>query len=689
MSLSAFDEFNLDALLDESAPAIVVAASNADGATNDETDNNGSNDNALLLGEPDEQTFGNSNNNNSIKQAAPSPPATSTTYSQAQVEALCSNDNPDWAGGPVPCPNATYTGSDDIFEGVTSSPTFAPPPPAIDGNNNIAPNEFVSSTRSPSKAPSSTLSNDLASIIDGVGDTASPTKSPSVSPTTSTPTKRPSVSPSKQSAGTFITSEFGDSDETATTYPTFYSCSVTSQEELVQDGGSSAGSGSDAGGSNEEIPVRFDYEIYTATSVDDVTAVMSTFERQLTNGVASSLGLTDCPASKIATTTVEFAVRTTGGHGHQASYPWGDRKLLPYRGTRRTLQKERLPGGTSRLLDSNNIVGMSMDPLDELDTKLVNCTSSATLDTPSKCSPILGAMTVWVTKAQQRHLRQLVDTGTDSQEEMILTTVETYIKENEASYINDELLHVAYVGQRNLTTTGGSNPDLIVNGAQGTTQPDVGNTGKDFTPLIIGMATCGGIIVLLLLGAAWYRRRRSIQEAEDIDFMQEGAFPGLTPEAISNSSYAVVDDEETMVSAPPPTENERSDNLFRLNGMPSDAASVQSSGREITQPSSLAAMGGTSAIARQLSYSPQRSEGSSDGADMSLSPQPQDMAPDSAPILGNAPTILDAEDDDDISDTFEALDEDYADEDRDEPDVTNITALTSDDHDTLNNGLIV
>eukprot|EP00579_Thalassiosira_antarctica_P008638 CAMPEP_0201884712 /NCGR_PEP_ID=MMETSP0902-20130614/17511_1 /ASSEMBLY_ACC=CAM_ASM_000551 /TAXON_ID=420261 /ORGANISM="Thalassiosira antarctica, Strain CCMP982" /LENGTH=680 /DNA_ID=CAMNT_0048413719 /DNA_START=114 /DNA_END=2156 /DNA_ORIENTATION=- len=630
---SLLDEFELDLLIfDESS------VSNADGAKS--TD---SNDNVLLLGMPHEQTFNGD------------APAITTSIVEEEEEATpfgnsdhgegpCSNDNPDWEEGTVHCPNATFHG---VFDGVTETPTASP--------DDIVSNEFDVTTEA-TEAPNDNTGNN-EDIVDGVGMTSSPSKKPSASPskkpesndiidivdgvtvTTSSPSKKPSTASSKQPSGSTTITPANDTFDTSnvdeTTYPSFYSCTATSEEDLVQGNGD----GNSNGGNYEELPFRFNYEIYTSTSVDDITTVLSTFERQLANGVASSLGLVDCPDSssgsgEIDDTAVEFAKRS-GGAAH---YPWeGGRQLMPFGGMRRTLQKERSGGNKkNRLLESTTIVGVSMDPTDELDTDLLNCTSSATLDTPSKCSPIIGAMTVWMTNAQQRHLRQLVDTDSkEEQEAMLFDTVQSYIEQNEESYLNDELLHVAYIGQRNLTTVGDTNID----GAQETIDMDAGDDGGLKNPLI-ALAAVGVFLALVIFGAAWVYRRRRQREAEPGLDMEAGAFPALTPESASNMY-------ETQESPPTRDENVRSNNLFGLNGVPSDAASVQSR-RELTPPSSLSIIGGASTLARELSYSSPRSSLEEESSDQ------QDTTQDSQPLLDMAPTM---EYDSDESSTFEALDE--------------------------------
>ena len=242
-------------------------------------------------------------------------------------------------------------------------------------------------------------------------------------------------------------------------------------------------------------------------------------------------------------------------------------------------------------------------------------------------------MTAWYISARRRRLRQL-------QDETTFNPVESYINDNQADYLNDDLLQVAYVGQRDTTTV----PDPIVGGAK---LVEIGGGADDgaMSPVPIGLVTGGALLVLMLLGAAWVGRRlRRREAAEELD--AEGAFPGLNPESESNPNhYGTGDDDDhyeaggkhhesndeaTQMSAPPLPENVRSDNLFRLD-IPSDAQSLQS--RDLA---SAAALGGRQAVSPSTP---------SDLSMSSLTTARQlDYFGDSQPFLKNAPAIVEAED---------------------------------------------
>eukprot|EP00571_Detonula_confervacea_P015749 CAMPEP_0172297760 /NCGR_PEP_ID=MMETSP1058-20130122/668_1 /TAXON_ID=83371 /ORGANISM="Detonula confervacea, Strain CCMP 353" /LENGTH=574 /DNA_ID=CAMNT_0013006949 /DNA_START=96 /DNA_END=1820 /DNA_ORIENTATION=- len=477
------------------------------GATSD------SNDNVLLLGVPDAQTFSSGDTTTNPAAVSNAEDNASFTTSGNSDNGPCSNDNPNYAEVTQPCPGATI---DEIFDGATEAP----------------------------ETPG--------------GDDAN--------------------------------------------YPSFYSCNVATEDEL-------------ANSRKNEIPFSFNYEIYTPTNADDVAFVLSTFERQLANGVASVLGLVDCPEL-----AVEVAIRSVGG----------GRQLVPMR---RTLQKR----GGNRMLENSMVVGVSMDPVDKLDTELLECTSSVTLGTPSECSPIHGAMTAWITSAQQQRLRQLVDTDSkEEQEAMLLNTVQSYIEQNQDSYLNDDLLHVAYIGQRNLTVGDVKTPDPV----RGTEQIDMNPSQKaGMTAGFIGLTVAAVVLAMVAVGAAWtYRRRhRRRNQVDENGFdLEQGAFPVLTPEF---ESYRLNGEDDTQDALPPPDEEVAYNNLFGLNGPTSDGDDAENPSddaveeKRLVSLSSLAALGAASTLARQLSYSPVTSP--------QESTDEQDVAHDSA-LLDEAPNTQDS-----------------------------------------------
>ena len=127
--------------------------------------------------------------------------------------------------------------------------------------------------------------------------------------------------------------------------PSFYSCIAASEDDLTE------------GNNHDNLTLTFKYEIYTPSTMEDYTSALSTLERRLTNGVASSLGLAagDCSDGDGDGLAIEVSVRSSTNEGEDL------RKLMPLRGMRRTLQ-------TGNGMDSA-VQGLSMDPADELDAE--------------------------------------------------------------------------------------------------------------------------------------------------------------------------------------------------------------------------------------------------------------------------------------------------------------------------------
>ena len=91
---------------------------------------------------------------------------------------------------------------------------------------------------------------------------------------------------------------------------------------------------------------------------NDVTDILATFERQLANGVASSLGLVDCTDDSSSGgdgSAVEIAVRSGGD---------------AFGGRRRSLQAGYSRGKNRMLGSANDVVGLSLDPTDVEDTEM-------------------------------------------------------------------------------------------------------------------------------------------------------------------------------------------------------------------------------------------------------------------------------------------------------------------------------
>ena len=417
-------------------------------------------------------------------------------------------------------------------------------------------------------------------------------------------------------------------------YSTYYSCTAT-EDELV----SNTSSNNNNNNGVEELPIEFSYEIYTPTeTAEEQRNVLDNFERQLAKGVADSLGLVNCNTDidfESDGVAVEVALRSSeGGGGRQLSNALGS-----CGGLRRSLLIDGIEKQQIRLLDStSSVVGVSMNPIDMVDTEigecmkhmcficlgklfhLTNITSySSSFNSPAKCtsttpeqlaaqsvcSPILGAMTAWLTVSQRRHLRHLAETSSTSEEEMLLSTIETYINTNQDIYLNDDLLHVSYIGDRSTTTE-------QVDAGLDTSKIEINPPNDDgsMNPGMIGLAVAMAVLAVIaaLVGVAYHRRRQQRQRQFSpgpVD-LEEGAFPsyGLTPESesLGNSTEAAVNEESVQQK-----------DLFGIAGVAKsdddmeeeeDVDDEEQAAPKPSAASSLAALGAATVIARELSYSP-------------------------------------------------------------------------------------
>jgi hypothetical protein len=169
-----------------------------------------------------------------------------------------------------------------------------------------------------------------------------------------------------------------------TYYPSFYSCTTSSPEELVNS--------SSTDNSKVAITIRFGYEVYTPTpkptvalsrkegeemdSNDeepvDLDAILKEFEFRLARGVASTLGLVDCGDAAILTTIegdakfVVFDVSRSAINGTPLTFPEAAFPLHRYT-KRRTMLRPQLK--LRRLNEVSSIVGISSDPMDVVETE--------------------------------------------------------------------------------------------------------------------------------------------------------------------------------------------------------------------------------------------------------------------------------------------------------------------------------
>lgn len=402
--------------------------------------------------------------------------------------------------------------------------------------------------------------------------------------------------------------------------PSFYSCTAAASEEefTTQNNNDNL----------DTLSLSFKYEIYTASAVEDYTTVLSALERQLTNGVASSLGIdgSDCPEGDGVAIEVSVRSSATGE---------GGRQLM-----RRTIQKGKVVGSDSRMLQDTNaeslVVGLSMDPADELDSETcklfsmgscssiqfvmtshsiicwsalrlpVTCTSSAALDVPATCYPVVGAMTAWISSTEQRRLQQQV--SSDDQEAALYDIIQSYIEQNQESLLTDELLHVAYIGRSD--TQLASKPLQVDAQASKKVGMSAGVIGVLVATVLLAFAAFGFAIA--------YRRRRrgdGSREARSSLDLERGAFPVLRLEEEEEDTQNALASQESK-------DDNRYNSLFGLTGARSDDSSVFE--HVMISPSSCTTVGAANTAAGPAQFFP-------------TSPMNSPMKDDAAAMVGGAP----------------------------------------------------
>lgn len=169
-----------------------------------------------------------------------------------------------------------------------------------------------------------------------------------------------------------------------TYYPSFYSCTSSTQEEFVDS--------SSTDNSKIAITIRFGYEVYTPTPIPtvalsrkeeemdsndeepvDLNALLEEFELRLARGVASTLGLVDCDDDAVIpspfegdTKFVVFDVARSAIYGTPLTFPEATFPLHRYTKRRRMLRPQLK---LRRLNKVSSIVGVSSDPIDVVETE--------------------------------------------------------------------------------------------------------------------------------------------------------------------------------------------------------------------------------------------------------------------------------------------------------------------------------
>ena len=253
------------------------------------------------------------------------------------------------------------------------------------------------------------------------------------------------------------------------------------------------------------------------------------------------------------------------------------------------------------------------------------------LDVPSKCTPIHGYMTGWIAKTQQERLRHLIENTKEEQESMLLNTIESFIQHNQTSYItadsstsgnNDLLLHVAYVGERNLSISS-IDPEVLARPKIDSNKvamdaDDNGGLNSGYIGLTVAAAFL--IIIAVLIGAGLVHRQRRRNRQHDEPEMH------------------LAQQEEGQVSAVPlsspfstPSENTRAKGLFGLSRGDKNDNFLEGAFPTVARDDSIVASGGGSFASPPIS--PPTSQLDSDCDDESI-PPPQDENVRSSNLFG-------------------------------------------------------
>mmetsp|Transcript_25787 Transcript_25787/g.54519 ORF Transcript_25787/g.54519 Transcript_25787/m.54519 type:complete len:384 (+) Transcript_25787:228-1379(+) len=225
--------------------------------------------------------------------------------------------------------------------------------------------------------------------------------------------------------------------------PSFLSCNSSDAEELAEKAGI------------ERIDLQYDYEM-RITEEADLSSSLNAFEHGLLKAVADDFGLSSCEL------------------------------------VRRSLRKGR------KLVGTSSVVGVGSYPGDEEDEIHTECEMDTDSIDATKCIPMNGYMTAWVSKTDDRRLAQ----------SNIYAVIENYSK----NYSANGVLGISYIGTRpdvpppfidKATKDDGNRDDLASNPTK-------------MSPGAIAGIVIGSLIVLIAILAliARMKKRRDRKEAE-------------------------------------------------------------------------------------------------------------------------------------------------------------------------------
>ena len=276
------------------------------------------------------------------------------------------------------------------------------------------------------------------------------------------------------------------------------------------------------------------------------------------------------------------------------------------------------------------------------------------MEVPATCYPIVGSMTVWISSSVEQRRRRLQqdDAG---QEAALYDIIQSYIEQNQDSFLSDELLHVAYIGHGADTNKLATSNPIHINANK-----DVGMSAG-----LIGVTVSAVVLaVFLAFGFALaYRRRRQNgegrrQQARTGLDLERGAFPVRAVEED--------DTQDALASQDTKDDNNRYNSLFGLTGSRSDDSSIFEN--VLMSPSSCTTIGVANTVPRQ--FFPSSPTNSSQAAqEVSSIPRNTEESFDMAPLSPmNKSTGHEAEDGEshsssaDDSSVMEVIDDDNSDE---------------------------
>ncbi|KAL3795891.1 hypothetical protein HJC23_002162 [Cyclotella cryptica] len=164
-------------------------------------------------------------------------------------------------------------------------------------------------------------------------------------------------------------------------------------------------------------------------------------------------------------------------------------------------------------------------------------------------------MTAWIAKEQAGRIRQLsLESNSDYQtpEKYLLSTIQSYIEENQTSYLTDNLLEVAFVGERDFELND-TDQDILIRPV--TPQADT-EAANNISSKYIGIGIGSVFFAILLAGLvfSYYQNKqseRNLEENVEMDMEagnRESNYDVKRPESSSKSSGSFKDEDGAFPS---------------------------------------------------------------------------------------------------------------------------------------------